>query len=112
MRANLDLTGGLITAEAVMMELGALIGRQQAHHAVHTAARQVALSSGQVTFADALNATPEVAAHLHPDQVTVLLDPTRHAGLSVQLARTTSRRAAAAAERHRRSNQPDRPQRA
>ncbi|HET9649276.1 MAG TPA: adenylosuccinate lyase family protein [Microlunatus sp.] len=99
MRTNLDLTGGLISAEAVMMELGALIGRQQAHHAVHAAARRVALSSGQVSFADALNDTAEVAAHLDPDQVTTLLDPTRHTGLSAQLARTTSRRAAAAAQR-------------
>ena len=43
MRRNLDLGGGLIMAEAVMLELGAAIGRQHAHDVVYDAA-QAALS--------------------------------------------------------------------
>ena len=39
MRANLDLGGGLIVAEAVMLELGATIGRQHAHDVVYDAAQ-------------------------------------------------------------------------
>ena len=31
MRANLDLSGGLIMAEAIMLELGTTLGRQHAH---------------------------------------------------------------------------------
>src|ERR1700744_6200845 len=31
MRANLDLTGGMISSEAIMLELGRAIGRQKAH---------------------------------------------------------------------------------
>ena len=39
MRANLDLGGGLIMAEAVMLDLGAAIGRQHAHDVVYDAAQ-------------------------------------------------------------------------
>ena len=39
MRANLDLGGGLIMAEAVMLQLGAVIGRQHAHDVVYEAAQ-------------------------------------------------------------------------
>ena len=39
MRANLDLGGGLIMAEAVMLELGKTIGRQHAHDVVYDAAQ-------------------------------------------------------------------------
>ena len=39
MRANLDLGGGLIMAEAVMLDLGAAIGRQHAHDIVYDAAQ-------------------------------------------------------------------------
>src|SRR2546428_5078766 len=35
MRENLDLSGGLIMAEALMLELGKQIGRQRAHDAVY-----------------------------------------------------------------------------
>ena len=37
MRQNLDLSGGLIMAEALMLELGKQIGRQRAHDAVYEA---------------------------------------------------------------------------
>src|SRR5262249_40594597 len=39
MRHNLDLSGGLIVAEAVMMALAEHTGRQEAHHIVGKAAR-------------------------------------------------------------------------
>ena len=39
MRRNLDLGGGLIMAEAVMLELGATLGRQHAHDVVYDAAQ-------------------------------------------------------------------------
>src|SRR5437868_6624579 len=40
MRANLDLTQGLIVAEAVMMGLAPQLGRQQAHDVVYEACRE------------------------------------------------------------------------
>ena len=39
MRRNLDLSGGLIMSEALMLELGRLIGRQRAHDAIYDAAQ-------------------------------------------------------------------------
>jgi len=42
MKSNLGLSGGLISAEAVMMTLGTTIGRQEAHAVVHHAAHAVA----------------------------------------------------------------------
>ena len=41
MRANLDLTIGLIVSEAVMMGLGPHLGRQRAHDLVYDICRQV-----------------------------------------------------------------------
>ena len=41
MRANLDLTSGLIVSEAVMMGLGPYLGRQRAHDLVYDICRKV-----------------------------------------------------------------------
>ena len=54
MRKNLDLTSGLIVAEAVMM--GPAIGRQQAHDVVYAACRTVNEQGG--TLAEVLAADP------------------------------------------------------
>lgn len=109
MRANLDLTGGLISAEAVMMELGAVIGRQQAHEVVHAAARRVGVSHGRLSFAEALADASEITDHLDRRQIADLLDPTRHIGLSAELARQTASRAAEAVRHYRWPSGPDQP---
>jgi adenylosuccinate lyase len=79
MRENLDLSGGLIMAEALMLELGRQIGRQRAHDAVYDAAQ------GSVTesrpFREMLAADPHVSAKLTAAQVEALLDPAQYAGL-------------------------------
>ena len=62
MRRNLDSTGGLIVAEAVMMGLAPVMGRGEAHHVVHHAC-DVALAEG-VPLAEALLRDPQVAAKL------------------------------------------------
>lgn len=41
MRANLDATGGLIHAEALMIHLSDRLGRIEAHHLLHQVAREV-----------------------------------------------------------------------
>src|SRR6516225_5760004 len=91
MRKNLDLGGGLIMAEAVMLKLGAAIGRQHAHHVVYEAA-QAAFVEGR-PFARLLAADPRVSAHLGPTEIEALLDPTRYTGLCAQLARDAAGRA-------------------
>ena len=84
MRANLELGGGLIMAEPVMLALGAHIGRQAAHDVVYEAA-QAAVSEG-TAFAARLAADARVAAHLDERQIAALLDPAAYTGMSAELA--------------------------
>ncbi len=95
MRINLDLGGGLIMAEAVMLDLGAAIGRQHAHDAVYDAA-QDAFIHGK-SFREMLAADTRVSTHMTPDQISGLLDPTAYTGLCAQMARDGAGRARAAA---------------
>jgi 3-carboxy-cis,cis-muconate cycloisomerase len=91
MRQNLDLSGGLIMAEALMLELGRQIGRQRAHDAVYEAA-QAAVTQGR-PFRDLLAKDPHVSAGLTPAQIDGLLDPARYAGLCRQFAERGAARA-------------------
>jgi adenylosuccinate lyase len=93
MRRNLELSGGLIMAEAVMLKLGETIGRQHAHDVVYEAA-QAAATGGQ-SFATLLAADARVTVHLTPDQIAALLDPTGYIGLCPELAREAAARARA-----------------
>jgi adenylosuccinate lyase len=95
MRRNLDLGGGLIMAEAVMLNLGAKIGRQHAHDVVYDAA-QAAVVEGR-PFAELLAADPRVATHLDRDAIAALLDPTVYTGLCAEMARDAAARARAMA---------------
>jgi 3-carboxy-cis,cis-muconate cycloisomerase len=95
MRANLDLGGGLIMAEAVMLDLGAAIGRQHAHDAVYDAAQEAFVQG--TSFGDLLAADPRVTAHMTPAQIRGLLDPTAYTGLCADMAREGAVRARAAA---------------
>ncbi len=95
MRRNLDLGGGLIMAEAVMMQLGGAIGRQHAHDVVHDAA-QAAFVEGR-SFAALLGADARVTAHLDRAAIDALLDPTRYTGLCAEMARDAAGRAREAA---------------
>src|SRR5919197_2703619 len=95
MRKNLDLGGGLIMAEAVMLDLGAAIGRQHAHDVVYDAA-QAAFVEGR-SFAELLAADPRVTAHLDAQQIAALLDPTAYTGLCAEMARDAATRARTAA---------------
>ena len=84
MRENLDLSGGLIMAEALMLELGKQIGRQRAHDAVYDAAQASVTQSR--SFREMLAADPHVSARLTMPQVDALLDPARYTGLCRQFA--------------------------
>jgi adenylosuccinate lyase len=96
MRSNLDLGGGLIMAEAVMLDLGVAIGRQHAHDAVYDAA-QDAFTHG-TAFADRLAADTRVTTHMAPEQIRRLLDPTAYTGLCAEMARDSANRARVAAK--------------
>jgi 3-carboxy-cis,cis-muconate cycloisomerase/3-oxoadipate enol-lactonase len=77
MRANLDLTGGLVLAERVTTALTPHLGRMAAHEIVEEAAGEVA---GGRAFADALAARPEVTKHLSSEDIADLLDPSQYIG--------------------------------
>ena len=78
MRRNLDLTGGLIVAEAVMMGLAPHLGREPAHHVVKHACDRVLAEGG--TLADALAREPEVTACLDRAAIDRLTDPAAYLG--------------------------------
>jgi 3-carboxy-cis,cis-muconate cycloisomerase len=75
---NLDAIGGLIVAEAVMMGLAPLLGRDAAHHAVQAACDR-ARTEG-MPLAKALATFPEIAARLDATALETLTDPARYLG--------------------------------
>jgi 3-carboxy-cis,cis-muconate cycloisomerase len=78
MRKNLDATGGMISSEAVMMELGRILGRGQAHHILHEATAN-ALANGS-TYADEVAAHPGLAGMSNELDLKALLDPGNYRG--------------------------------
>ncbi len=78
MRRNLDATGGLIVAEAVMMGLAPQLGRGEAHHVV-AAACNAALAE-HIPLAEALAREPEIAGQLDRAAIERLTDPAGYLG--------------------------------
>lgn len=83
MAVNLDMSKGLIVAEAVMMGLAPFIGRQDAHDVVYAACRVVNTQGG--TLAAVLKAMPEVAGRLDPALIDRLTDPANYLGSCPQM---------------------------
>jgi len=78
MRANIDLSGGLALSEVIMLELGRVIGRQDAHEVVYRIAMRVAEGGG--SFRQALLDDDEVRGRLDAEQIDALLQPERYLG--------------------------------
>jgi len=78
MRANLERTRGLIMAEAVMMALGAGLGRLEAHHRIDAACKRA--RADDTHLRDAVLADAAIMAHLSPQQVEALFSPTSYLG--------------------------------
>ncbi|MFZ0147592.1 MAG: 3-carboxy-cis,cis-muconate cycloisomerase [Xanthobacteraceae bacterium] len=78
MRANLDLTKGLIVSEAVMMGLGPYLGRQYAHDLVYDICRKV-VATGRPLI-DLLAENTEIAKHLDRPALEKLCDPANYLG--------------------------------
>jgi 3-carboxy-cis,cis-muconate cycloisomerase len=74
MRANLEATGGVLTAERVSGVLAERLGRAAAHDLVREAA------TGGAPFRDALLADARVTAHLTKAQIDDALDPAGYLG--------------------------------
>src|SRR5438045_731302 len=84
MRENLELSGGPMMAEALMLALGKEIGRQRAHDAVYEAA-QASVTQAR-PFRETLADDPHVSAGLTKSQIEALLDPAQYPGLCPHFA--------------------------
>ncbi|GMG93223.1 3-carboxy-cis,cis-muconate cycloisomerase [Cupriavidus metallidurans] len=88
MRANLDITHGLILGEAAMLELGRRIGRLQAHHLVEQASRRAVAEDTtlRIALARTLAEDPKHAGLLDDAALDRLSDPAQYAGQSERFA--------------------------
>jgi 3-carboxy-cis,cis-muconate cycloisomerase len=78
MRANIDITNGLVMSEAVMMGLGPHIGREYAHDLVYDLCR-VAIRDNRPLI-DILCEHPEINVHLDRPALARLCDPAHYLG--------------------------------
>jgi adenylosuccinate lyase len=91
MRRNLDLSGGLIMSETLMLELAKHIGRQHAHDAIYEAVEE-AFKTGEA-FDAILRRRPEIADQLDAATIDRLLDPVSYTGLCSLMAEQQAARA-------------------
>jgi 3-carboxy-cis,cis-muconate cycloisomerase len=80
MRANLDLTNGLVASEAVMMGLGRHLGRERAHDLVYDLCRE-AIGQNR-PLVDLLTENAEISRHLDRAALERLCDPANYLGLA------------------------------
>ena len=80
MRANLDLTHGLVASEAVMMGLGPYLGRERAHDLVYDLCRDAIKKNRPLV--DLLAENAEISRHLDRAALERLCDPANYLGLA------------------------------
>jgi 3-carboxy-cis,cis-muconate cycloisomerase len=78
MRKNIDLGGGLLMSESVMMGLAPKVGKAKAHHLVYDAAGK-AYAQG-LTLKEALMSEPEITGELTEEEINRLIDPINYVG--------------------------------
>ena len=100
MRANLDLTRGMIVSEAVMMRLGPHLGRQRAHDLVYDVCRKVAVT-GQPLI-DLLAQHADIASHFTRAELAAMCDPQSYLGLAGEMVDAVLARESAAGRDDRR----------
>jgi 3-carboxy-cis,cis-muconate cycloisomerase len=83
MRANLDITRGLIVSEAVMMGLGPHLGRQYAHDLVYDICRQV-IATGRPLI-DLLAENKEISKHMSREELSKLVEPANYLGVAGEM---------------------------
>jgi 3-carboxy-cis,cis-muconate cycloisomerase len=83
MRENLDITKGLIMSEAVMMGLGAAMGRNRAHDVVYDICRQV-VKSGR-PLVELLAEDKEISKHIDRQGLEKLVNPANYLGVAGEM---------------------------
>jgi 3-carboxy-cis,cis-muconate cycloisomerase len=82
MRQNLEITQGLIFAEAITMSLGKHIGRPAAHQLIEIASRKAAAEKKHLR--EVLSADPQVTSHLSTAELEKLFEPLNYTGVAGQ----------------------------
>lgn len=80
MRANLELTNGLIMAEALSMALARKLGKEEAHRLVEAASKRAIREKRHLR--DIAAADPAMVAQLKPAELARLFEPERYTGQS------------------------------
>jgi 3-carboxy-cis,cis-muconate cycloisomerase len=80
MRRNIEMTGGLVMSEAVMMGLGPHIGREFAHDLVYDLCRESLAS--KTPLIELLAAHPQIKRHVDRAQLERMLAPENYLGQS------------------------------
>jgi len=83
MRDNIGITKGLLMSEAVMMGLGAAIGRNRAHDVVYDICREV-VKTGR-PLVDLLAEDKEISKHASREQLEKMVDPTNYLGVAGEM---------------------------
>ena len=83
MRANLDVTNGMIVSEAIMMGLAPHMGRQVAQVVVYDACRIAAQQSKSLY--EVLSAMPRITKLLSVDEIREMCAPANYVGLSGEM---------------------------
>ena len=83
MRDNLNITKGLIMSEAVMMGLGAAMGRNRAHDVVYDLCREV-VKTGRPLI-DVLEEDKEIRQHASRKDLEKLVDPANYLGVAGEM---------------------------
>jgi len=78
MRRNLEMTGGLVMSEALMMGLGRHLGREYAHDLVYDLCRE-SVAKG-VPLIELAVAQPEIARHVDRAALERMMDPAGYLG--------------------------------
>jgi len=91
MRANIDITHGLLMSEAVMMGLGRYIGREYAHDLVYDLCRE-AIRQGR-PLVDLLERHPEINRHVDRAGLEAMCDPAHYLGRSAVMVDRVLQRA-------------------
>jgi 3-carboxy-cis,cis-muconate cycloisomerase len=83
MRKNIDITNGLVMAEAVMMGLGPKMGRDRAHDVVYDAVSEV-VKTGRPLI-DLLAENDEIRKHADRRTLETLTDPANYLGVAGEM---------------------------
>lgn len=78
MRNNLNLGGGLLMSESVMMGLAPKVGKSNAHHLVYAAAAKA--YENNITLKEVLLTDSDITTHLTEGEIDNLIEPINYIG--------------------------------